>query len=272
MKRSLYALQAFGTALLLLAATACSQDDSFAPTDSGRLPQGNEPMTFLASGLQRTASSATPASRASIDNDWKDISKIAVLMNGEAKVYDVTPAEDFLTARLTAADPFRWTTDMTTAEISAWWPYTDSDNDGIPDATIPPVVVKKDQSSDEDYANSDYIAVSNQQVSFGTPAELQFSHRTARIVLKLASSTVDLSSVSISINNLSAVNGNPQVITPRKVEDGTYEALVAPQRIMAQTQIASITTLGGKTFIYKISNETEWAEGKYYTYTIELVE
>lgn len=41
---------------------------------------------------------------------------------------------------------------------------------------------------------------------------------------------------------------------------------------MAQTQIASITTLGGKTFIYKISNETEWAEGKYYTYTIELVE
>ncbi|HIY15008.1 fimbrillin family protein [Alistipes sp. An66] len=193
-------------------------------------------------------------------------------MNGEAKVYDVTPAEDFLTARLTAADPFRWTTDMTTAEISAWWPYTDSDNDGIPDATIPPVVVKKDQSSDENYANSDYIAVSNQQVSFGTPAELQFSHRTARIVLKLASSTVDLSSVSISINNLSAVNGNPQVITPRKVEDGTYEALVAPQRIMAQTQIASITTLGGKTFIYKISNETEWAEGKYYTYTIELVE
>lgn len=124
-------------------------------------------------------------------------------MNGEAKVYDVTPAEDFLTARLTAADPFRWTTDMTTAEISAWWPYTDSDNDGIPDATIPPVVVKKDQSSDENYANSDYIAVSNQQVSFGTPAELQFSHRTARIVLKLASSTVDLSSVSISINNLS---------------------------------------------------------------------
>ena len=83
---------------------------------------------------------------------------------------------------------------------------------------------------------------------------------------------MDLSSVSISINNLSAVNGNPQVITPRKVEDGTYEALVAPQRIMAQTQIASITTLGGKTFIYKIFNETEWAEGKYYTYTIELVE
>lgn len=193
-------------------------------------------------------------------------------MNGEAKVYDVTPAEDFLTARLTAADPFRWTTDMTTAEISAWWPYTDSDNDGIPDATIPPVVVKKDQSSDENYANSDYIAVSNQQVSFGTPAELQFSHRTAHIIVNLTSETLDLTTASVSFSNLSESNGNPAVIIPHKASDNSYEALVAPQRIMAQTQIASITTLGGKTFIYKISNETEWAEGKYYTYTIELVE
>ena len=270
MKRSLYALQAFGTALLLLAATACSQDDSFAPTDSGRLPQGNEPMTFLASGLQRTASSATPASRTSIDNDWKDISKIAVLMNGEAKVYDVTPAEDFLTARLTAADPFRWTTDMTTAEISAWWPYTDSDNDGIPDATIPPVVVKKDQSSDENYANSDYIAVSNQQVSFGTPAELQFSHRTAHIIVNLTSETLDLTTASVSFSNLSESNGNPAVIIPHKASDNSYEALVAPQVLAAQTQFVTIVASNGKSYIYELQKETQWQEGHFYTYTITV--
>lgn len=191
-------------------------------------------------------------------------------MNGEAKVYDVTPAEDFLTARLTAADPFRWTTDMTTAEISAWWPYTDSDNDGIPDATIPPVVVKKDQSSDENYANSDYIAVSNQQVSFGTPAELQFSHRTAHIIVNLTSETLDLTTASVSFSNLSESNGNPQVITPRKVEDGTYEALVAPQVLTAQTQFVTIVASNGKSYIYELQKETQWQEGHFYTYTITV--
>lgn len=270
MKRSLYALQAFGTALLLLAATACSQDDSFAPTDSGRLPQGNEPMTFLASGLQRTASSATPASRASIDNDWRDITKVTVLINGEAKAYDVTPAADFLTARLSSSDPFRWTDAMTTAEVSIWWPYTDSNQDGTPDTTIPNVVVKANQSADADYAASDYIAALQQQVSFGTPAELQFLHRTAHIIVNLTSETLDLTTASVSFSNLSESNGNPAVIIPHKASDNSYEALVAPQVLAAQTQFVTIVASNGKSYIYELQKETQWQEGHFYTYTITV--
>lgn len=272
MKRPIYALQAFGMSLLLLVATACSQEDSFDPAGSGIRPQGDTSITFLATGLQRTTNDAAPASRATVDNNWKGVTEIAVLMNGQTKVYDATPAEDFLTTTLTSTDPFRWTDEMTSAEIDAWWPYTDSDNDGIPDPTIPAVVVKRDQSSDEEYAASDHIAALAQQVSLGTPAVLYFNHRTARIIVKLTSSTVDLSSVSISLNNLTPDNGNPPVITPHKVDEGLYEALVAPQRIAAQTQLASITTPSGKTFLYKLADETEWLAGNYYTYTIDLAE
>lgn len=269
MKRSLYVLQAFSTALLLLAASACSQDDTFAPADSAS-PQGNEPITFLASGLQRHASPATPASRASIDNDWRDITKVAVLINGEAKAYDVTPAADFLTARLSSSDPFRWTDAMTTAEVSIWWPYTDSNQDGTPDTTIPNVVVKANQSADADYAASDYIAALQQQVSFGTPAELQFLHRTAHIIVNLTSETLDLTTASVSFSNLSESNGNPAVIIPHKASDNSYEALVAPQVLTAQTQFVTIVASNGKSYIYELQKETQWQEGHFYTYTITV--
>lgn len=139
---------------------------------------------------------------------------------------------------------------------------------------MPVAVVLEDQSIRKNYVASDFISAEGQNVDFNTPASLKFSHRTARITLNLqAGAGVDnVADAAISLLNLSTDNGNPAAIRPYNPEGDTYDALLVPQRIMAQTQIASITTLGGKTFIYKISNETEWAEGKYYTYTIELVE
>ena len=56
-----------GAAVLLLAATACTQDEL---ADDTRLPEGEYPLIINATGL---SVEATPASRATVDGNWDGV-------------------------------------------------------------------------------------------------------------------------------------------------------------------------------------------------------
>ena len=179
MKR--YTLYTFAALALLLAATACTQDDA------GLLPEASEgtPIVFTATGLPPAT-----ATRATVDGDWEGVTLVAVQIGSEVKAYRVTPSADRLTATLSSDDPYYWV-GGNSVTVSAWWPYTDGET------TMPAVVVQADQSGDG-YAKSDHIGVVEELLGYneGTPT-LHFTHRTARISLTLSGSTSDVSSVRL---------------------------------------------------------------------------
>ena len=238
---------------LLLAATACTQDDA------NLLSEETEgiPMTFTATGLTPPA----VVTFATVDGDWADVTSVAVQIGSEVKAYRVTHSADHLTATLSSDDPHYWkATDIVT--VSAWWPCADGET------AMPAVVVQADQSGDG-YAKSDHIGVAEELLHYngGTPT-LAFTHRTARISLTLSGSTSDVSSVRLT--NLSTADGNPGEIIARDAGNGTYEALVAPQSVAQGTAFVSISTAGGKTYVYRMQADTEWTAGSEYSYAIAI--
>ncbi|HIZ33849.1 MAG TPA: fimbrillin family protein [Candidatus Bacteroides merdigallinarum] len=250
MKR--YTIHTFSALALLLAATACTQDDA------GLLPEASEgtPMTFTATGL-----TPVTATRATVDGDWEGVTMVAVQIGSEVKAYRVTPSADRLTATLSSDDPYYWMgTDA--VSVSAWWPYTDGDT------AMPAVVVQADQSSDG-YAKSDHIGVAEKLLHYngGTPT-LAFTHRTARISLTLSGSTSDVSSVRLT--NLSTADGNPGEIIAHHAGNGTYESLVVPQSVDQGTAFVTISTTGGKTYAYRMQGSAKWEAGSEYEYAIRI--
>ena len=255
MKR--YTLYTFPALALLLAAAACTQDDA------GLLPEASEgiPMTFTATGLNPTAATTT-GTRATVNGDWEGVTTVAIQIGSEVKAYRVTPSADNLTATLSSDDPHYWT-GGSSVTVSAWWPYTEGET------SIPAVVVQADQSGDG-YAQSDHIGVAGELLHYngGTPT-LAFTHRTARIVVTVSGGTSSISSVRLT--NLSTADGNPGEIIAHDAGSGIiYEALVAPQSVASGTAFVSISTAGGKTYVYRMQDNAKWTAGKEYEYAITI--
>ena len=214
-------------------------------------------MTFTATGLTPAA-----ATRATVDGDWEGVTSVAVQIGSEVKAYRVTPSADHLTATLSSDDPYYWKGTDDIVSVSAWWPCTDGET------AMPAVVVQADQSGDG-YAQSDHIGVAGELLYYngGTPT-LAFTHRTARISLTLSGSTSDVSSVRLT--NLSTADGNPGEIIARDAGSGTCDALVAPQNVAQGTAFVSISTTGGKTYVYRMQDNAKWTAGKEYEYAITI--
>ena len=197
-----------------------------------------------------------------MDGDWKGVTAVAIQIGNEVKEYRVTPSSDNLTATLSSDDPHYWT-GGSSVTVSAWCPYTDGQ------ASMPAVTVKADQRGDG-YAQSDHIGVVEELLGYneGTPT-LDFTHRTARISLTLSGSTSDVSSVRLT--NLSTADGNPGEIIAHHAGSGIiYEALVAPQSVASGTAFVSISTTGGKTYVYRMQDNAKWTAGKEYEYAITI--
>ena len=232
-----------GAAVLLLAATACTQDEL---ADGTRLPEGEYPLIINATGL---SVEATPAStRATVDGDWDGVASVALSLGDETKEYNVTAsdADGYKTATLSNnLSPFWWTSrnDIT---VSAWWPCKDEEDNLL--TTMPAVVVKADQSTANDFAASDYISAEKQTVRFDDPT-LTFSHRTARItvLLKPGDGIPSVTGANVSVTGLGTDNGNPATIRTYAPGSDTYEALTAPQTVKANTPFIQVD-LGGGTY------------------------
>ena len=250
-----------GAAVLLLAATACTQDEL---ADGTRLPEGEYPLIINATGL---SVEATPAStRATVDGNWDGVTSVALSLNDETKEYSVTTTDaEKKTATLSNnLSPFWWTSrnDIT---VSAWCPY-----DPTNISQMPAVVVKADQSTAKDFAASDFISAENQTVHFDNPI-LEFSHRTARITVNLreGAGINDLTGAEVYVTGLSTDGGNPSSISTYAPGNDTYEALAAPQTVAAGEPFIQVDLNGG-TFYFRPQNSVELKPGSRYTYTVNV--
>ena len=255
MKR--YTLYTLSALALLLAAAACTQDDAVL------LPEAPEsiPMTFTATGLNPTAATTT-GTRATVDGNWEGVTTVAIQIGNEVKAYRVIPSADNLTATLSSDDPHYWAVGSAVT-VSAWCPYTEGET------SMPAVTVQADQRGDG-YAQSDHIGVAEEVLHYdgGTPT-LAFTHRTARIVVTVSGGTSSISSVRLT--NLSTADGNPGEIIARDAGSGTYEALVAPQSVVQGTACVTIATTDGKTYVYRMQQDSDWTAGAEYEYGIKIL-
>lgn len=240
----------------MFALVACDKNEL---ADSS-LPAGKYPVIIQANGLDVTA---TPASRATVDGDWQGVTSVALRLDGAVKEYTVTAsdADGYRSATLSRTDdPFYWTSrnDIT---VSAWWPYAE---------TLPAVKVAEDQSTLAAFQGSDFISAENQTVTFSDP-KITFTHRTARVtvVLKPGTGIASVAGATVSLVSLSAEGSNPTAIKTCNTAGNTYEALTAPQTVVAGEPFIRVV-LGDGAFYFRPQNDVVLEAGSRYTYTVNV--
>ena len=244
---------------LLFALAACTQDEL---ADDSRLSEGEYPIVIHATGL---SVEAAPSTRASVDGDWQGVNSVALKMGDAVKEYTVTASTDFKSAMLSREnDPYYWTS-RNPITVSAWWPFDNADI-----TQMPAVKVAEDQSKLADFQKSDFIAAENRKVEFNNPT-LEFNHRTARVAIELKPGTgfTSVTGATVSLVSLSADNGNPTAIKTYNASGNTYEALTAPQTVVAGKPFVKVE-LGGGTFYFRPQNNVVLAAGNRYTYTVKV--
>ena len=249
---------------LLFALAACTQDEL---ADNNRLPEGEYPVFIHATGLSVEARpQAAPSTRATVDGDWQGVQTVALKMGDVVKEYTVTPnSADNTKATLSRKnDPYYWTS-RDPITVSAWWPFNNADI-----TQMPAVKVAEDQSKLADFQNSDFISAENQTVKFDDPT-LGFTHRTARVTIELKPGTgfTSVAGATVSLVSLSADNGNPTAIKTYNASGNTYEALTAPQTVVAGKPFVRVE-LGGGTFYFRPQNNVVLEAGSRYKYTVRV--
>lgn len=250
---------------LLFALAACTQDEL---ADDSRLSEGEYPVVIHATGLSVEATpQAAPSTRAAVDGDWQGVTSVALKMGDAVKEYTVTTtdADGYKSATLSREnDPYYWIS-RNPITVSAWWPLDDADI-----TQMPAVKVAEDQSKLADFQKSDFIAAENRKVEFNNPT-LEFNHRTARVAIELKPGTgfTSVAGATVSLVSLSADNGNPTAIKTYNASGNTYEALTAPQTVVAGKPFVKVE-LGGGTFYFRPQNNVVLEAGNCYKYTVKV--
>ena len=250
---------------LLFALAACTQDEL---ADDSRLSKEEYPIVIHATGLSVEATpQAAPSTRATVDGDWQGVTSVALKMGDAVKEYTVTAtdADGYKSATLSREnDPYYWTS-RDPITVSAWWPFNNADI-----TQMPAVKVAEDQSKLADFQKSDFISAENQTVKFDDPT-LGFTHRTARVAIELKPGTgfTSVAGATVSLVSLSADNGNPTAIKTYNASGNTYEALTAPQTVVAGKPFVKVE-LGGGTFYFRPQNNVVLEAGSRYTYTVKV--
>ena len=248
---------------LLFALAACTQDEL---ADDSRLSEGEYPVVIHATGLSVEATpQAASSTRAAVDGDWQGVTSVALKMGDAVKEYTVTASTDFKSATLSREnDPYYWTS-RNPITVSAWWPFDNADI-----TQMPAVKVAEDQSKLADFQKSDFIAAENRKVEFNNPT-LEFNHRTARVAIELKPGTgfTSVDGATVSLVSLSADNGNPTAIKTYNASGNTYEALTAPQTVVAGKPFVKVE-LGGGTFYFRPQNDVVLEAGNRYTYAVKV--
>ena len=248
---------------LLFALAACTQDEL---AGDNRLPEGEYPVFIRATGLSVEATPlAASSTRAAVDGDWQGVTSVALKMGDAVKEYTVTASTDFKSATLSREnDPYYWTS-RAPITVSAWCPFDKADI-----TQMPAVKVAEDQSKLADFQNSDFISAENRKVEFNNPT-LEFTHRTARVTIELKPGTgfTSVDGATVSLVSLSADNGNPTAIKTYNASGNTYEALTAPQTVVAGKPFVRVE-LGGGTFYFRPQNNVVLEAGNRYSYTVKV--
>ena len=253
----------FALAALALSLAACTQDEQ---ADDNRLPEGEYPVVIRATGLSVEATpQAAPSTRATVDGDWQGVQTVALKMGDAVKEYTVTASTDSKSAMLSSENNPHYWTSRDPITVSAWWPLDDTDI-----TRMPAVKVAEDQSTQEAFAASDFIAAENQTVEFDEP-KLTFTHRTARITVALKPGTgiTSVAGATVSLMSLSADNENPTAIQTYHASGNSYEALTAPQTVAKGEPFIRVK-LGGGNFYFRPQNDVVLEAGNRYKYTVKV--
>ena len=248
---------------LLFALAACTQDEL---ADDNRLPEGEYPVVIRATGLSVEATPlAASSTRAAVDGDWQGVTSVALKMGDAVKEYTVTASTDFKSATLSRENAPHYWTSRDPITVSAWWPFNNANI-----TQMPAVKVAEDQSKLADFQNSDFISAENRKVEFNNPT-LEFTHRTARVAIDLKPGTgfTSVAGATVSLVSLSADNGNPTAIKTYNASGNTYEALTAPQTVVAGKPFIRVE-LGSGTFYFRPQNNVVLAAGSRYKYTVKV--
>ena len=216
-------------------------------------------MTFTAAGIALSVET-----KATTDNNWQGVQTVAVQVDDEMKPYTVNPSGDYQTATLTSDDPFYWQ-NTAPIQVSAWWPYTDGSTD------MPAVVVQADQSEETNFHQSDYICAENQTVEFGGTQTLQFTHRTAKVVVNPLVAGDDmtaeeLAGATIALIGVSTGSADDATVTPYQ----NSIALLPQQQIAADEPFIRIALATGTTYSYKPQEAINLQAGYQYVFTITV--
>lgn len=250
---------------LLFALAACTQDEL---ADGSRLSKEEYPIVIHATGLSVEATpQAAPSTRTTVDGDWQGVTSVALKIGDAVKEYTVTAtdADGYKSATLSRENaPYYWIS-RNPITVSAWWPLDDTDI-----TQMPAVKVAEDQSKWADFQNSDFISAENRKVEFNNPT-LEFNHRTARVAIELKPGTgfTSVAGATVSLVSLSANNGNPTAIKTYNASGNTYEALTAPQTVVAGKPFVKVE-LGGGTFYFRPQNDVVLEAGNRYSYTVKV--
>ena len=248
---------------LLIALTACTQDELSSPTGGVE----GAPVVIRATGLSVEATpQAAPSTRATVDGDWQGVQTVALKMGDAVKEYTVTAnSADNTKATLSCeSDPHYWTS-RDPITVSAWWPLDKADI-----TRMPAVKVAEDQSKLADFQNSDFISAENQTVKFDDPT-LEFTHRTARVAIELKPGTgfTSVDGATVSLVSLSTDNENPTAIKTYHASGNSYEALTTPQTVTAGEPFIRVE-LGGGNFYFRPQNDVVLEAGNRYKYTVKV--
>lgn len=286
MKR--YTLYTFPALALLLAATACTQDDA------GTLPDGTQPLTLTA------AIEGSADTRATVDNRWNGNETIALQVtdgNG-TEWYDYTVDD-----KGNLSGDYYWT-NPSSITVQGLYPNIMAESN---DWTWS---VEEDQSRDADYQSGDLLCSESKTVSFAQTPALTFYHQTAKVVVNVSqeglpesiSATPGDISLTIGEGDILALDGaftlpkavdadgrwlgtwtpgttkgsiSPHLATATETGNfATYEALVIPQDVTAGTRLLTFTAEKNGTsygpFYYTLKNNVNWNSGYVYTYDITI--
>ena len=146
--------------------------------------------------------------------------------------------------------------------------------------------VNTDQSSDENYLNSDLLWTSTTASKSSNPISLNFLHKLAKINVTLTSEDIDdLSNATISIcgtnittdfnpNNgeLSNSSNTQDIIAgTTTVNASTAAAIIVPQTIPNGTHLIKVSH-NNKNFIYTLPVDKTFESGHSYSYTLNIKE
>lgn len=143
------------SAVAMVLFAACTQEDSIAES---YFPENKYPLELTASGIQAITNETQASTRATVDDNWNNVTNIAVQVGTVVKQYSVSSTDGGVTAKLHSEDPFLWKNAEEKKRIIAWHPFT----------KIYPTdwTVKSDQSTAANYQASDLIRADLKDLAF----------------------------------------------------------------------------------------------------------
>lgn len=187
-----------------------------------------------------------------------------------------------------------WYIGSTKINLYAYYPYSEAASDA--NTLSYPFSVKKDQSKEADFKNSDFLwSKSESTAPTKNSISLPFTHQMSkiRINIKTESGLVNNdiinsiktiqnvyldANINLSDGQVSIVDGAQldevipyQLPSPITGYSVTIEAIVLPQTIPSSTNFISLkSTQDGTPFIYQVQEDLILSEGKLYTFNITV--